>query len=119
MDTDDLLKLGLLLLGLLLVIPILSMLFFAPFMGGMMGWPMGGEFGGMYMLGFGWLIPLVFLVLVGVGLYWAVTSIGRTTGRGARDPAIQSLREAYAKGEIDDEEFERRLATLEDDTNRR
>jgi uncharacterized membrane protein len=38
-----------------------------------------------------------------------------STGQPARDPAEDRLRERYAIGEIDADEFERRLATLRSD----
>lgn len=58
-------------------------------------------------------IRLIFLaVVVGGGylLYRALTGMGDTT-----DPAIEELRTAYARGELSEEEFERRRERL--DTN--
>jgi putative membrane protein len=55
------------------------------------------------------LAPVVVVVLV-----LAVGVRALDAGR-ARDDAIEELRRAYARGEIDDEEFERRRTRLEAD----
>lgn len=114
----QLIALVLVVLVALLVLPLLFM------GGGMMGYgspTMGGMWGGgMRQAGQvpGWfllvavLLRLVFLLaLVGAGylLYRAVT------GSGGTDPAIAELRAAYARGELTDEEFERRREKLERD----
>lgn len=107
--------------ALLLLLPVVMMLFAWPMMG--MGWGMGwwmhepvdggqppgpGGFGGaapMWMLGF-WLVGL--LLVVGIG-YLLYRSISRDTG----DPALEELRQAYARGELTDEEYEKRRERLE------
>lgn len=70
--------------------------------GGM--WPMGG------MMFFGWLLTLLLIGLV----VWAVVSYARPTS--TRDDgsgvARRILAERYARGEIDAEEYTRRLAAL-------
>ena len=59
---------------------------------------------------------LAILVLAILGSVWLVRSLqsGRTTRGGVADDsaAREVLRRRYAAGEIDDEEFERRLAAL-------
>jgi putative membrane protein len=59
---------------------------------------------------------LAILVLAILGSVWLVRSLqsGRTTRAGVADDeaARDLLRRRYAAGEIDDEEFERRLAAL-------
>ncbi len=59
---------------------------------------------------------LAILVLAILGSVWLVRSLqsGRTTRAGVADDgaARYLLRRRYAAGEIDDEEFERRLAAL-------
>ena len=111
-------------LGALVVLPLLTMGL------GMMGGGMwgGGMWGGGHMWGGqmgsgsgtapGWvflvgaLMQVLFLAaLVGVGylLYRAVTGAASD----GRDDAIAELRRAYARGELDDEEFERRRERLE------
>ena len=86
--------------------------------GGMMG---GGGYGGFGIPGFG-LVFWVLLVLGVVGLLAyardgrrsrADTAARTTTGPGHTDRALETLRERYARGELTDEEFERRRAELE------
>ena len=92
--------------------------------GGMMGTGMmGGGMWGGHMWGDGgvsgwWLLVgllgrvLSLLVVVGVGylIYRALTE-----SDGGTDEAMDELRLAYARGDIDDEEYERRRKTLERD----
>jgi len=69
-------------------------------------------------LGMGWglwfLWPVVLLV-VGVAAYRLVSATGNTVDSGGNgsDSALTVLRERYARGEIDDEEFERRRRQLQ------
>lgn len=72
---------------------------------GTWGWGVWGW--GMVLVGLLWM-----LLLVGVPLALAYWFLGRDRGRAGRDPAVETLREQYARGEIDDEEFERRLERL-------
>lgn len=69
--------------------------------GGMGGWGIG-----MMLVGTLWMVLLVALPVVLV--------YGLLTGRdGSRsDPAIEELRERYARGEIDEEEYESRRRRL-------
>jgi len=119
----------LLVLGALVVLPALFMGF------GMMGtgpmggmghdgmWGSGGSGPGWWPLA-GLLMQLAFLAaVVGLGylLYRAVagagTGAGAETGAGAAtgDPAIEELRLAYARGDLDEEEYERRRDRLRRD----
>ena len=88
-------------LAVLLVIPVLTM------GSGMMstGWGMFG--GGMFV----W--PLLVLGLIALAIYWAGNQSENTNSE-QPDPARAELRERYARGEIDDEEFETRLQKLND-----
>mgnify|MGYP000439329211 CR=1 FL=1 len=121
MSTNDsdtrLITLVLVLIGLFIVVP-------GFFMGlGMMGGPMmGGWDHGMwgdsgtvpswaFLLGF--LLQLLFLVgfvVAGYLVYRGVT--GRTQNR---DPALEELRLAYARGDLSDDEFESRRQQLRED----
>ncbi|WP_435119988.1 SHOCT domain-containing protein [Halolamina sp. C58] len=78
--------------------------------GGYGGGMMGGGWGGMGGLGgFGmllWLLLLIGLVLA------LVYGVGRGNGSEREDTALAELRERYARGELSDEEFESRRATL-------
>lgn len=77
--------------------------------GGMGGWGMGA--GGLWALV--WMLPLLFLVAAVV--LGAVYLLTRRDGTADADPAMELLREQYARGEISDEEFEERAARLADD----
>lgn len=101
----------LLLLGAVLLLPLLVM----GIGGGMMGY--GGMMGG-YDTTVGWwpvwmLVPItVLLVLLGGG-YLVARRL--TDSQTARSPALEELRLAYARGDLTDDEFERRRAKLIDD----
>jgi putative membrane protein len=101
----------------LVVLPAFAMGFGVMGMGPMMGgawdhgmWGAGdGMSGWMFVVGAG--LQLLFLaLLVGAGYlgYKALRSSG-----GSTDPAMEELRTAYARGELDDDEFERRRERLE------
>jgi len=77
----------------------------------MMGpWMMGG-------FGFGWLMPIFWIVVVGL-LIWAVIALTRGAG-GSRSQdsakqksALEILKDRYARGEIGKEEFEEKRKDL-------
>ncbi len=78
---------------------------------GMMGpWIMGG-------FGIGWLMPIVWIVIVGL-IIWAVVALTRGVGRtreqdlGKQTSALEILKDRYARGEIDKEEFEEKRKDL-------
>ncbi|AUV84373.1 hypothetical protein C2R22_22790 (plasmid) [Salinigranum rubrum] len=79
--------------------------------GGMMGsgWSGIGGLGGFGMLGGGML--LWSLLLIGLVLA-LVYGVGRGNGTDRGDTALAELRERYARGELSDEEFESRRASL-------
>jgi putative membrane protein len=74
--------------------------------------------------GFGWLGSLLFLTLIVLGIIylWRALDSGRGhrtqhdaangTPRPGEDSALRILRERYARGEIDEEEFDRRKEGL-------
>jgi len=70
-------------------------------------WGMGW-FGGLIMIFF-WIIIIVGAVLV---IRYFMADKGGTLGASERDP-LEILRERYAKGEIDTQEFEERKNNLE------
>ena len=77
------------------------------------GWPMWSAMPSMVGGGAGWLWRLVWLLLGG-GLLslvaWAAVSIFRAGPDDERtDPAEEILRQRFVRGEIDAEEYERRL----------
>lgn len=80
--------------------------------GHMAGWSSWGW--GMMLFGLLWMALLVALPIYLV--YWLATR-SQTDGRTA-DSALAVLQERYARGEIDDEEFDRRCARLSSDDDR-
>ena len=73
---------------------------------GGMGWGMGW---------WGWFLWPALLVLGGIAAYALLRRAGSSDGDtgGGTDEALSALRERYARGDIDDEEFERRRQTLQ------
>ena len=103
----DLILLFVVLVVLIGILPVLMMW-------GMWG---GGFMHGMEgMMGYGWwftpLIPLAFLVLLVLGVYYLLKELTRTEpSHGER--ALELLKERYAKGEITREEYLKRKEKLE------
>lgn len=102
-DSDSLVKIVLVIAAVVVLGPMLLMLLMLPLAGGMMmGVPRAGGFAlvGLLMT---LVVPLV-LIVAGVILYrqW----------RDREDDALRELRMAFARGDIDREEFEERRAAL-------
>lgn len=109
---DPLVRIVILVLGVIILLPLLMMVFAMPMMGMMgMGWWGMGQFGG-FSPWWGVGMMLVWLVvLLGIG-YLLYRAVGH--GHIANtDPALEELRHAYARGDLSDEEFERRRERLE------
>jgi putative membrane protein len=100
-----------LILGAIIVLPVLTM---GMGFGGMMGY--GGMMGG-YGTTSGWwplvgmLVPLVFLLVLLGGGYLIFRRM--TESQSSRNPAMEELRMAYARGDLTEEEFEARRNKLE------
>lgn len=110
--SDGLLRIVLIVLAVIVLFPLLLMVFAMPMMG-MMGWGWGGGMaGGLSPLwGIGMtLVWLVVLIAIGYLLYRGL--IGGVGSTMTNDRALEELRVAYARGELSDEEFEERRATL-------
>lgn len=106
--TDSLVRAVLLVVAVVLLVPLLLMLFMMPLAGfGHMGWAGTGGAGWPWLLMWGSL-----LVLVIGGGYLLYGAIARSDDR-YPDAAIEELRTAYARGEIDTEEFEERRERLQ------
>ena len=86
--------------------------------GGYGGWGMGpGMMSGYGMGWFGGILMIVFWILILVGLIFLIkwliqsTSRDKTTGSGG-NRSLEILKERYARGEIDKEEFESKKKDL-------
>jgi putative membrane protein len=77
---------------------------------------MGGATGMGAVGGGGWLVPLLVLLVLAALVAALAYAWMRTAGDvdGDADAAMRTLRERYAAGDVDDEEFERRRTTLAD-----
>jgi putative membrane protein len=71
----------------------------------MHGYGWGWSLGGM------WLSGVVLIAVLAVVIWW-VAGMGRRSARAPQDPAEEALRLRYARGEIDHDEYERRLHNL-------
>lgn len=111
--TDDTLRIVLIVLAVIVLAPILTMAFAFPMMG-MWGGMMGG-FGGTGVSPL-WSIGMMLLwlvILVGGG--YLVSRWMSGAGSIRSDPALEELRIAYARGDISEEEYERRLSLLREE----
>lgn len=79
----------------------------------MHGWGNGfGDMGGMSPLG--WVFMLLFWLLLIGGLIWFFVTLSRNQNSGRSSPsALNVLKERYARGEINREEFEQKKRDLE------
>ena len=111
-STDTIVRVVLLVLAVLVLLPLLLMTFAMPMMG-MMGWwgGMGPGTGTSIspLWGLGSMLA-VLLIVLGVG-YYLTRSLAGASGD-APDPALEELRLAYARGDLSEEEFERRRTRL-------
>jgi putative membrane protein len=94
----------LLILGAIIVLPVLTM---GMGFGGMMGY---GGTGGWWPFAGMLVLPIFLLVLLGGG-YLVFRRASET--QESRNPAMEELRTAYARGDLSDEEFEARRDRLE------
>ena len=111
--TNTLVRPLVLVLAAIVILPLLGMTMMLPMMG-LWGWGHmagGGAWGGgggwWLWLGL-WLVPLVLLAAVG----YAVYGVLRRNAADAPDAALEELRTAYARGDLTDEEFDRRRERL-------
>lgn len=83
-----------------------------PMMGGMWGdhmWGMSGASGWLLVIGVG--MQLLFLAVIVGAIYLGYRAL--TKQDGSPDPALEELRAAYARGDLSDDEYERRRERLE------
>ena len=115
MSTEDsLIRTILIVIAVLLLLPFLMMVLMLPLMG-LWGWGhmwdggMWNGAGGTWMWLLSSLVPLLLILGIGYLLYSAISQSGdRRT-----DPALEELKLAYARGDLSDEEFEKRRERLE------
>jgi len=96
----------------LIIVPLFGMMWAGPMMGGMWGtgmWGADGMSGWMLIIGVGMQLLLVAVIIGAV--YLGYRAIRKPDG--ASDPAVAELRAAYARGDLSDEEYERRRDRLE------
>lgn len=110
-NSDSVARILLIAIAILVLLPVVAMLVFMPTMGMWMSGPMqpGGQGGWTapgWMLGF-WGVGLLVLIAGGYLLYRGLTRTGT-------DPAMEELRQAYARGDISEDEFEERRRRLEE-----
>jgi len=99
-----------------MIVAVLAVVLLGPML--MMGF--GGFMGGMMGFGFGWwpfmfLVPLAFVVLVVLGLYYLLSghrNQGASVGYAESD-ALRILKERYARGEITSEQYAKMKRDLE------
>lgn len=111
-STDTgILRIVLVVLAIIVLTPMLMMGFAFPIMGMWGGGMMGGYggYGGSALWGIA--MMLVWLVVLVGGGYLVYRWIAGSDGM-ARDPALEELRLAYARGDISEEEFEERRTKL-------
>ena len=104
MALDDTAKLLIGLLALIVLFPVFVMALVMPFGAMMMGTSYGVYPGGWSAL-FA-IVPFVLVLLIGWMAYRFLS------GEHVEDPAVEELREAYARGDLTSEEFEERLERL-------
>ncbi|HHH38009.1 MAG TPA: SHOCT domain-containing protein [Sedimenticola sp.] len=76
---------------------------------------------GWYGMGFGGPLMWIIWILLAVFIFWVLKSLfggsdGRTGGSPPGTP-LEILKQRFARGEIDEEEFRRRRQVLEDSSN--
>ena len=118
MSTEDsLVRTILIVIAVLLLLPFLMMVLMLPVMG-LWGWGhmwdggMWNGVGGTWMWLLTSLVPLLLIIGIGYLLYSAI----RQSGDRRTDPALEELKMAYARGDLSDEEFEKRRERLERDS---
>lgn len=108
---DAAIRMILIVLALILLLPILMMAFAWPMMGMWEGghmWGWEGHTVSVWVMMLMWLLPLGLLLLVGYLVYRGLVPSPDRTG----DPALEELRLAYARGDLTDEEFDKRRERL-------
>lgn len=110
-SNDQILRVLLIIVAIVLLVPFLLMAVMMPAMG-MWGWGHMGDVGMWSGAGWMWLLMWLIILIATLGIgYLLYRGIRRTDGR-HEDAALEELRVAYARGELSDEEFETRRERL-------
>lgn len=113
-DDDSLVRTLLIVIAAILLLPFLMMALLMPLMG-LWGWshmPNGAMWGGAGSTWM-WLVMSVVPLLVILGVGYVLFNTVRSSKTDETDPALEQLRATYARGELSDEEFEKRRERLE------
>ena len=104
------------LLIVLTLVPLLTMCS-GPYGRMMDGWDRAGGYGCSFVFGYGYggmFMGILFLVLLGVVIYFIVQNIRSKNGAGqTQESPIDILKKRYAKGEITKEDFDRMKSELQ------
>lgn len=108
-SNDRLLRLLLIVVAAVLLVPFLMMLFMIPVMGFGHMWYWNGAGGSIWpLLAFG----LICLIVI-FGIIYLLSRAIRGLQGDRSDTALEELRQAYARGDLTDEEFEERRKRLQ------
>ena len=112
-NNDALVRTLLIVVAVVLLVPFLLMAFAMPMMG-LWGWGHmwnGGMWDGTGM-SWAWLLMWLVFLLVVVGIGYLLYSAAGRPAETETDPALEELRIAYARGELSEEEYEKRRERL-------
>ena len=107
-SNDSLTRTLLIVTAAILLLPVLMMALAMPMMGLWGGSHMWGGTGTSWM----WLAMSVVPLLVVLGIGYFLYSVISRSDEKQMDPAVEELRATYARGELSDEEFEKRIERL-------
>ena len=102
---DTLLRAVVIIVAVFFLVPLAMMVVMMPLMGPGHGW-IGNGGGGLF-----WFLPWIVAIVVLLGVGYALYALLGGSDSEA-DPALEELRRAYARGDLTDEEFDRRRERL-------
>jgi len=79
----------------------------------MMGYRYGRGYDMMSWGGLFWLIPLVLIIIIAIAAYKITTSGKGNSNITINDNSIEILKQRYARGEIDEEQYRKMRDTIE------
>lgn len=112
-ESVGLVRLALIVIAVLILLPVVIMVLAVPLMG---TWMWGGHMMGDAGPVWGLVVMVGWVIVLGVIGYLVYrVLVGEVDTPATVDPAVEEVRVAYARGEIGEEEFERRRARLRDE----